>query len=120
MPQTPRRNQEDFYLDVYAVVQCVPPGRVTSYGAIAEFLGSKGAARLVGYAMNALPLYQRNDVPAHRVVNRNGLLTGKHHFGEPNRMQELLEAEGVVVQDDQVQDMDRVFWHPSHHLTDTI
>jgi methylated-DNA-protein-cysteine methyltransferase-like protein len=112
-PTAPRRSRQDFYLDVYAVVQSVPYGRVTTYGAIAAFLGSAGAARMVGYALNALALQDRHTVPAHRVVNRNGLLTGKHYFGEPNRMQALLEAEGVQVRDDQVQDMPRVFWDPA-------
>ncbi len=102
----------DFFEQVYQVVRLIPKGRVTSYGAIASYLGTKGSSRLVGYAMNAahgvLP-----PVPAQRVVNRNGLLTGKHHFGHPGRMQELLEAEGVLVKDDQVADFKNRFWDPA-------
>ncbi|MGB3619465.1 MAG: MGMT family protein [Catalinimonas sp.] len=102
--------------DIYDVVRQVPPGRVTTYGAIAAYLGTKGGARLVGWAMNQAhihPTEGRPTVPAHRVVNRIGLLTGKHHFGAPDRMQRLLEAEGVRVQDDKVQDFDERFWDPA-------
>ena len=102
--------QNDFFDQVYAVVRQVPKGRVTTYGAIARFLGSAQSSRMVGYAMNAS--FALDDVPAQRVVNRLGLLTGKHHFGTPTRMQELLEAEGVRVQNDQVQDFDQLFWSP--------
>lgn len=102
----------DFFDQVYQVVRLIPPGRVTSYGAIAAYLGSKGSSRLVGYAMNAAH-GQQPPVPAQRVVNRNGLLTGKHHFAYPNHMQELLEAEGVAVKDDQVQDFKNRFWDPA-------
>ena len=104
----------DFFEDVYDVVRLIPPGRVTSYGAIAAYLGSKRGARMVGWAMNnchALP-----DVPAQRVVNRNGVLTGKNFFGSPTRMQEILEAEGIPVQDDQIVDFDRYFWDPALEL----
>lgn len=104
-----------FFQDVYAVVRLVPAGRVTSYGAIAQYLGVKGSARMVGWAMNQAKGME--DVPAHRVVNRNGLLTGKHFFsGGPERMQELLEAEGIRVKDDQVQDLKSVFWDPVKEL----
>ena len=102
-----------FFEDVYAVVRLVPAGRVTSYGAIAHYLGTRGSARMVGWAMNQA---HGTDVPAHRVVNRVGLLTGKHHFGAPDRMQQLLEEEGVRVQDDKVQDFKKLFWNPSVEL----
>jgi methylated-DNA-protein-cysteine methyltransferase related protein len=103
----------DFYEKVYEVVRQVPYGRVTSYGAIANFLGAPRSARMVGYAMN---LSHDKDVPAHRVVNRNGLLTGKFHFAGINLMQQLLESEGVSVVDDAVQDFDRLFWDPAQVL----
>jgi methylated-DNA-protein-cysteine methyltransferase related protein len=97
-----------FFEDVWDVVRQIPQGRATSYGAIAEYLGTKMSARMVGWAMNACPA----DVPAQRVLNRNGLLTGKHHFPEETLMQELLEKEGIEVQDDKVVHWDKVFWHP--------
>jgi methylated-DNA-protein-cysteine methyltransferase-like protein len=100
-----------FFEKVYDVVRLIPYGRVTSYGAIAAYLGTKGSARMVGWAMNASHSAKEN-VPAHRVVNRNGLLTGKHHFGTPTIMQQLLESEGIVVIDDQVQDFEKIFWDP--------
>lgn len=104
------------YFDlVYQVVREIPKGRVTSYGAIANYLGLKSGARMVGYAMNAA--HSMPDVPAQRVVNRLGLLTGKHHFETPTRMQELLEADGVVVKDDKVQNFEQVFWDPEKELT---
>ena len=103
----------DFYEKVYEVVRQVPYGRVTSYGAIANYLGAPRSARMVGYAMN---LSHDKDVPAHRVVNRNGLLTGKFHFAGINIMQQLLESEGVSVVDDTVQDFDRLFWDPAQAL----
>ncbi len=105
----------DFFEQVYAVVRLIPPGRVTSYGAIAAYLGAKSSSRLVGYAMNAAH-QQHPPVPAQRVVNRIGLLTGKLHFGHPNRMQELLEAEGIAVENDQVVDFRQLFWDPSVEL----
>ncbi len=101
----------DFFDRVYEVVRQIPYGQVTSYGAIARFLGAAKSARTVGYAMNAA--HSREDVPAHRVVNRNGMLTGKHHFGGINTMQQLLEAEGHVVNQDQIQNFDAVFWDPN-------
>lgn len=103
-----------FFEDVYAVVRLVPKGRVTSYGAIAQYLGTKGSARMVGWAMNQA---HGKEVPAQRVVNRVGLLTGKHHFGSPDRMQQLLETEGVTVKNDRVQDFEKLFWDPSVELT---
>ncbi|GMQ27315.1 MGMT family protein [Algoriphagus sp. oki45] len=103
------------YFDlVYQVVREIPKGRVTSYGAIANYLGLKSGARMVGYAMNAA--HTQPDIPAQRVVNRQGLLTGKHHFGSPTRMQELLKEDGVSVQNDQVQDFEKIFWDPEKEL----
>jgi methylated-DNA-protein-cysteine methyltransferase-like protein len=103
------------YFDlVYQVVREIPKGRVTSYGAIAHYLGLKSGARMVGYAMNAA--HTMPDIPAQRVVNRQGLLTGKHHFESPTRMQELLESDGVQVENDQVQDFEKIFWDPEKEL----
>lgn len=110
----PEENK-DFFEMVYEVVRLIPPGRVCSYGAIARFLGTGRSARMVGWAMNAshgITPY----VPAHRVLNRNGMLSGKMHFGNEHRMQQLLEAEGLRIIEDQVQDFDRVFWDPSKEL----
>ena len=105
-----------FYEQVYQVARLIPKGRVTSYGAIAGYLGTKGSSRMVGYAMNlahsAFP-----PVPAHRVVNRQGLLTGKYHFGTPDMMQQLLENEDIRVENDRIQDFKSVFWDPSTELT---
>ena len=103
-----------FYEDVYEVVKLIPKGRVTSYGAIAAYLGTKGSARMVGWAMNQAHTYL--SVPAHRVVNYKGLLTGKHHFGPPDRMQKLLEAENIIVKNDQVQNFEKIFWDPLKEL----
>ncbi len=101
----------DFYTKVYAVVRKIPKGKICTYGDIAEYIGTKGAARTVGYAMNyshqVTPF-----VPAHRVVNRNGLLTGKQHFGTPTLMQQLLESEGVKIINDQIQDFEKIRWKP--------
>jgi len=101
----------DFFTRVYEVVRQVPYGKVTTYGAIARFLGATRSARTVGYAMNAAHALQ--DVPAHRVVNRIGVLTGKHHFGGIKTMQQLLESEGHTIIDDQIQDFDKVLWQPN-------
>lgn len=106
--------KDNFFQDVYEVVKLIPRGRVTSYGAIAAYLGAKGASRMVGWAMNSS--HSMPEVPAQRVVNRNGLLTGKHHFGEPNKMQELLEAEGIKVENDKVVNFAQLFWDPSIEL----
>ena len=108
------KDQSSFFKDVYEVVKLIPKGRVTSYGAIASYLGTKGSARMVGWAMNAS--HGEKEVPAQRVVNRQGLLTGKHHFSTPTMMQELLEAEGVKVVNDKVQDFGDRFWDPSKEL----
>lgn len=102
-----------FYEKVYEVVRQIPYGKVTSYGAIANYLGAKRSARLVGYAMNSS---HNKDVPAHRVVNKKGLLTGKHHFEGTNLMQQLLESEGVIVKDNQIQNFETVFWDPLQRL----
>lgn len=109
------RRDAAFFELVFDVVRQIPRGRVTSYGAIAAALGTKKSARMVGWAMNSAHGVAPK-VPAHRVVNRQGLLTGKMHFATPDRMQELLEAEGIQVQDDQVQDFDRLFWDPLTEL----
>ncbi|MGD1841268.1 MAG: MGMT family protein [Thermonemataceae bacterium] len=103
-----------FFQDVYEVVKLIPKGRVTSYGAIAHYLGSKLSARMVGWAMNAA--HTLKEVPAHRVVNRKGVLTGKHHFDTPTTMQHLLEEEGVTIVDDQIQCFEDVFWDPAQEL----
>ncbi|MDP3434322.1 MAG: MGMT family protein [Bacteroidota bacterium] len=105
----------DFYDKVYEVVRLIPPGKVTSYGAIAAFLGTAQSSRMVGWAMNNAHV-QEKYVPAHRVVNRNGLLTGKHHFGTTTAMQEYLEAEGIRVVDDQITDFEKHFWNPLTEL----
>ena len=105
----------DLYQRIYEVVKQIPPGRVTSYGAIAGYIGAGGSARLVGWAMNASH-HASFVVPAHRVVNRNGLLTGKHHFETWLTMQELLENEGVKIEDDQVVDFEEIFWDPVREL----
>ncbi|RXJ52143.1 MGMT family protein [Gelidibacter gilvus] len=103
----------NFFEKVYEVAKQIPYGRVTSFGAIANFLGAARSARMVGYALNGSV---GKDVPAHRVVNRNGLLSGKHHFEGTNLMQQLLESEGVLVKDNQVQNFDKIFWDPLKEL----
>lgn len=113
MPQVKKKGAyNDFFSDVYDVVRLIPKGRVTSYGAIAHYLGLKSSARMVGWAMHACP----RGVPAHRVVNSAGLLTGKHHFKTPNTMQLLLKKEGVLVVKDKVRDFATHFWDPSSEL----
>lgn len=108
-------SRANFFQDVYDVVRLIPKGRVTSYGAIASYLGLKRSARMVGWAMNQS--HGDETIPAHRVVNRNGVLTGKHFFsGGQAAMQRLLEAEGIAVIDDQIQQFDRVFWDPMEEL----
>lgn len=104
-----------FFEKVYEVCRNIPEGRVTSYGAIARYLGAAGSARMVGWAMNSSK--NMEDVPAHRVVNRNGMLTGKSHFGGSDAMQQLLEEEGVMVKDLQVLDFERYFWDPMKELS---
>jgi methylated-DNA-protein-cysteine methyltransferase-like protein len=113
--------ERNFFHDVHQVTRLVPPGRVTSYGAIANYLGSGRGARTVGYALmaanlDAITLQNEAPVPAHRVVNRLGQLTGRHHFPTPTAMQERLEAEGVRVEDDTVVDFEKLFWNPATEL----
>lgn len=107
--------QRDYFEDVYDVVRQVPLGRVTTYGHIAKYLSLRAGARMVGWAMNGC--HNRPDVPAQRVVNRVGALSGKNFFGSPTRMQELLEAEGVRVENDQVVDFEKLLWDPTTELT---
>ena len=106
-------SEVSFFDRVYEVVRQIPDGRVTSYGAIAKYLAAPQSARMVGWAMNAS---HGKDVPAHRVVNRKGLLTGKHHFQGTNLMQQLLENEGVEIIDNQIQVLEKYFWDPQQEL----
>jgi len=112
MQETPK--EKDFFQQVYALVRLIPFGKVCSYGIIASYLGSKGSARMVGWAMNQAHAYP--DIPAHRVVNRQGLLTGKHHFQTPTKMQELLEMEGIVIENNQIQNIEQYLWNPLQEL----
>ena len=102
---------DNFFEKVYEVTRKIPYGRVTSYGAIAKYLGAARSARMVGWAMNAS--HYDDSIPAHRVVNRLGLLTGKHHFDGTNLMQQLLESEGIIIKDAKIVDFEDVFWDPS-------
>jgi methylated-DNA-protein-cysteine methyltransferase related protein len=113
MPSSEKNSTENFFSNVYDVVRLVPKGRVTTYGAIASYLGAKSSSRMVGWAMNGCP----KDVPAHRVVNRIGLLTGKHHFKTQDQMSKLLRKEGITVIDDQIKDFQRFFWDPAAELS---
>jgi len=109
------RIENDFFLRVYDVTLRIPHGRITSYGAIARFLGSGRSARMVGWALNVC--HSRPEfIPAHRVVNRNGLLTGKHHFGNSSTMKQLLENEGMIISDDQIINFEEKFWDPQKEL----
>lgn len=107
--------EKGFFERVYDVARQIPYGRVTSYGAIASYLGSKGSARMVGWAINGSKTKIEN-IPAHRVVNSNGLLTGKRHFGGVNTMSELLESEGVIIENDKIINFKEVFWDPALFL----
>ena len=107
-------NSKDFFQKVYEVVKMIPSGRVSTYGLIAKYLGSAKSSRVVGYAMNAS--HQNSDIPAHRVVNRLGILTGKHHFSGITLMKNLLESEGVKIQNDRVLNFKKVVWDPSKEL----
>ena len=109
------KKENSFFEDVWAVVREVPHGRITSYGAIAAYLGLKSSARMVGWALNSSSLLK--NVPAHRVVNRNGMLTGKIHFSSPDAMQKLLEEEGVQVKNDRVVNFKSLFWDPQKELS---
>src|SRR5580698_3337537 len=110
-----KSDKESIYDAIYDVVRSVPKGRVTSYRAVAASIGAASGARVVGYAMNK-SFGVKPKVPAHRVVNRNGLLTGKHHFSPPEKMQQLLEKEGIKVDEDKVIDFDALFWDPMKEL----
>ena len=107
-------DQQNFFQNVYDVARLIPKGRVTSYGAIGAYLGVKSSARMVGWAMNQAGAYP--DVPAHRVVNHQGLLTGKHHFATHNLMQEMLEAEGISIKNNKIQQFQVYFWDPMKEL----
>ena len=109
------KENDNFFERVYQVARLIPFGRVTSYGAIAKYLGAARSARMVGWAMNGSGKHE--DVPAHRVVNKKGLLTGKHHFQGTNLMQQLLESEGIVVIENQIQDLEKIFWDPMKELS---
>lgn len=109
------KRDEPFFELVYAIVRQIPKGRVTSYGAIAAALGTKKSARMVGWAMNNAHFITPK-VPAHRVVNRQGLLTGKMHFATPTQMEELLQKEGIKVAEDQVIEFEQIFWDPATEL----
>ena len=113
MPEKPEG--ASFFEAVYEVVTRIPYGRITSYGAIAEFLGLRGSARMVGWAMNASHT-SRYNLPAHRVVNRNGLLSGKYHFDGPEVMRELLESEGIRIENNMVKEFDKLFWDPNREI----
>ncbi len=110
------KREENFFELVFEVARQIPKGKVTSYGAIAACLGTKSSARMVGWAMNGAHSVKPK-VPAHRVVNRNGMLTGKFHFSPPERMQQLLKKDGIKVKDDQVVDFKNVFWDPVTELS---
>ena len=107
-------HKEHFFQNVYEVVKLIPKGRVTSYGAIAKYLGTGGSSRMVGWAMNHA--HTNREIPAHRVVNREGVLTGKHHFDTPTTMKELLENELIEIVNNQVKDFKNIFWDPSIEL----
>ena len=107
---------DNFFEKVYQVARLIPYGKVTTYGSIANYLGAARSARMVGWAMNNSH-NQIQEVPAHRVVNRKGLLTGKHHFGGTNLMQQLLENEGIIIIENQIQDLEKVFWYPIEELS---
>ncbi len=109
------KESDNFFEKVYQVARLIPYGKVTNYGSIAKYLGTAKSARMVGWAMNNSH-NQTQEVPAHRVVNRKGLLTGKHHFDGTNLMQQLLESEGVIIIENQIQELEKVFWDPMKEL----
>jgi methylated-DNA-protein-cysteine methyltransferase-like protein len=113
MAEIVKAQNKNFFSDVYEVVKLIPKGRVTSYGAIANYLGTKMSSRMVGWALNGS---FGKDVPAHRVVNRNGVLTAKHHFKAPKTMKRLLEREGIRVTNDKILNFTDYFWNPSTEL----
>ncbi len=115
MPYKKEERTNDFFSNVYEVTKLIPFGRITSYGAIARYLGSGRSARMVGWALNVC--HNNNDfIPAHRVVNRKGLLTGKHHFGNSSTMAQLLENEGIIIGDDKIINFSERFWDPITEL----
>ena len=109
------KESDNFFERVYKIARLIPYGKVTNYGSIAKYLGAAKSARMVGWAMNNSH-NQTQEVPAHRVVNRKGLLTGKHHFDGTNLMQQLLESEGVTIIENQIQELEKVFWDPMKEL----
>jgi methylated-DNA-protein-cysteine methyltransferase related protein len=111
MPRLKQKVHDDFFSKVYEVIKCIPFGRITSYGAIARYLGSGRSARMVGWALN-VSHSNLEFIPAHRVVNRNGLLTGKHHFGNSSTMEQLLENEGIIIENDRISNFKEKFWDP--------
>ena len=115
MPQLKQKANDDFFSKVYELTKCIPFGRITSYGAIARYLGSGKSARMVGWALNASHS-NREFIPAHRVVNHNGLLTGKHHFGNSTTMEQLLENEGIIIENDRIINFKEKFWDPGTEL----
>ena len=115
MPRLKQKVHDDFFSKVYEVTKCIPFGRITSYGAIARYLGSGRSARMVGWALNVSHINQEF-IPAHRVVNRNGLLTGKHHFGNSSTMEQLLENEGIIIENDRIINFKEKFWDPGSEL----
>jgi methylated-DNA-protein-cysteine methyltransferase-like protein len=115
MPPSKQKTASDFFSRVYEVTRLIPYGRITSYGAIAHYLGSGQSARMVGWALNASHT-STEFIPAHRVVNRSGLLTGKRHFGNTGTMEQLLENEGIIIEDDKIINFDEKFWDPMKEL----
>ena len=111
-PSIPYQAHQSFFESVYKIVKLIPFGRVTTYGAIAKFLGTKSSARMVGWAMNHAHSLE-NNIPAHRVVNRNGCLSGKFHFPTPTYMEDLLKQEGIEVENDQIINFKKLYWEPS-------
>ncbi|MBT4679967.1 MGMT family protein [Flavobacteriaceae bacterium] len=109
------KESDNFFERVYKIARLIPYGKVTNYGSIAKYLGAAKSARMVGWAMNNSH-NQTQEVPAHRVVNRKGLLTGKHHFDGTNLMQQLLESEGIIIIENQIQELEKVFWDPMKEL----
>lgn len=116
MPLPKKKANNDFFSKVYEVTKCIPYGRITSYGAIARYLGTARSARMVGWALNMSHI-NPEFIPAHRVVNHKGLLTGKRHFGNSTTMQQLLENEGIIIEDDQIINFDEKFWDPMTELS---
>src|SRR5450759_933549 len=115
MPQSKQKANIDFFAKGYEVTRCIPYGRITSYGAIARYLGSGRSARMVGWALN-VSHNNKEFIPAHRVVNRNGLLTGKHHFGNSTTMEQLLRNEDIIIEDNRIINFKEKFWDPMTDL----